>query len=142
MTVYEVLKRDKYVKGQARIRDGHLHLQVSGPEYNREYGASVDFLVDSEVAEWLSENVPHEFYSLAGTGAKYFGIQFRPFEVGDEYGNRLYIFHFQVPAPVAGNRKWGLSFNAVTSSPGEAVKFVGYLVSNLADLDTRVSLNC
>ena len=91
-----------YLQGQARVREGLLHIQVPGQEGNREYGYafSTENPLPKQIAEYLN-SLTAENLSLAGTGAFYFPIQLK--------GNDESV-HVQIAGPEL-NRSYGAAFD-------------------------------
>lgn len=49
---------------------GEVHIQVVGPEGNREYGFAADFNIDPQIAAWIAAQKGNRFSMATGT-AKY-----------------------------------------------------------------------
>ena len=95
-----------YVLGQMRVRDNSLHIQVPGPEGNREYGQVADLPlgeVDEAVLAWIAGH-PASKPSLAGTEAKYVVVQMRARD------GRVVHFQFDCGMTKA-NRSYGAAFD-------------------------------
>ena len=90
-----------YVSGQARWREGYLHMQFVGMKGNRGYGYAAD------VAKPMASVPPATVSSLSSqavSGRRYFSIQARPVrndgevnvQIQDGTGNRSYGSAFRI----------------------------------------------
>jgi len=101
----------QYIKMQARVKEGKLHIQGKGTKINRSYGIAIDVTLSESVLRWF-EKQDHTEESLAGSDAMYVSVQAKPLS-GD-------VIHIQVEGSEF-NREYGLAID-VTSS--ELHKFV------------------
>jgi len=90
-----------YVSVRLRKADAcRLHLQGEGASVNRNYGISGNIAVTPDFANYIN-NLPKDFYSLAGTGRQY---------VNAQVAIREDTLHFQVngvPFDGNGHRDYG-----------------------------------
>ena len=90
-----------YVSGQARWREGCLHMQFVGMKGNRSYGYAADV---AKPAASVPPATVSSLSSQAGTGRSYFPIQARPVrssgevnvQIKDGTGNRGYGSAFRI----------------------------------------------
>ena len=101
----------QYVRMQARVKEGKLHIQGKGTVINRPYGIALDVTLHESILKWF-EKQEHTEKSLANTDAMYVPIQAKPLSEN--------VVHIQVKGSEF-NREYGLAID--TTSP-ELYKFV------------------